>query len=621
MKTRCLLVSLLLVVSPWGLLLAQDGTDDQKSSKPAVVPVFSLSGPFTEMPMGDDMFFGAAGQESFQQLIEKLKKARDDDNVKAIVVLGGSTALGNAQIEEVRKAMDQIKAAGKEIHAHAVSLSMRGYVLLSGASKLSVVPNGDLWLTGLYGESLHLRGLLDKLGVVPDYLTCGAYKSAAEMFTVKEPSPEADENANWLLDGIFDSYVRLIGEGRGQSPEQVREWIDTGLFSPVKAKELGIIDAVEYRSGFESQLKSKYGEELKFDRKYGKKKGMDIDFSSPFGIFKFYAELLGGPKRSRSRKDSVAIVYVEGPIMSGQSNPSSFPFGSVGIAYSTPIRKALDKIADDGTVKAVVLRVNSPGGSAVASEIILQATRRVKEKKPFVVSMGDVAGSGGYYVACGADTIFADAATVTASIGVVAGKLATTNMWNRFGITFKSYERGENSGILSSGEPFSDAQRHALQSWMDEVYEVFKGHVLAIRGDRLKKDLEEMAGGRVFTGRQALDLGLVDRLGGLDDAIEHVAQQAGLKDYELRVVPRPKNLMELLTEGLQGGGEDDPRLSLAGAMKPAASSTSLAELAMPYLRELEPDRLRAVKMALDQLSILQREQISLTMPVIHVRER
>ena len=299
------------------------------------------------------------------------------------------------------------------------------------------------------------------------------------MFTVKEPSPEADENANWLLDGIFDSYVRLIGEGRGQSPEQVREWIDTGLFSPVKAKELGIIDAVEYRSDFESQLKSKYGEELKFDRKYGKKKGMDIDFSSPFGIFKFYAELLGGPKRSRSRKDSVAIVYVEGPIMSGQSNPSSFPFGSAGIAYSTPIRKALDKIAEDDTVKAVVLRVNSPGGSAVASEIILQATRRVKEKKPFVVSMGDVAGSGGYYVACGADTIFADAATVTASIGVVAGKLATTNMWNRFGITFKSYERGENSGILSSGEPFSDAQRHALQSWMhsNADHEIFSfGH-------------------------------------------------------------------------------------------------------------------------------------------------
>ena len=179
-----------------------------------------------------------------------------------------------------------------------------------------------------------------------------------------------------------------------------------------------------------------------------------------------------------------------------------------------------------------MLRVHSPGGSATASEIILNATKRVKAKKPFVVSMGGVAGSGGYYVACGADTIFADASTITASIGVVGGKFATTAMWNKVGITWKSYKRGANAGMLSSDSVFTPAERQKLQALMNEIYGVFKGHVTAIRGNRLKKKIDELAGGRVFTGRQALELGLVDKIGTLDDAIRFVAargQAQGLR--------------------------------------------------------------------------------------------
>src|SRR5262249_42540420 len=159
----------------------------------------------------------------------------------------------------------------------------------------------------------------------------------------------------------------------------------------------------------------------------------------------------------------------------------------------------------------------------------------VKAKKPFVVSMGDVAGSGGYYVACAADTIFADESTITGSIGVVSGKLVTTGMWNSVGVTFKEYQRGANSGMLSTSRPFSKQERDRMQSWMDEIYGVFKGHVTAIRGNRLKKPLDEIAGGRVYTGRQALDLGLVDKIGTLNDAIKYVAGEAKVKDYDVRV--------------------------------------------------------------------------------------
>ena len=220
----------------------------------------------------------------------------------------------------------------------------------------------------------------------------------------------------------------------------------------------------------------------------------------------------------------------------------------------------------------MVLRVNSPGGSAVASEIILNATKRVKAKKPFVVSMGSVAGSGGYYVSMGADTIFADASTITASIGVLGGKFATTDMWNKIGITWDSSRRGANAGLLSSDAVFTEAERKKMQGWMNDIYGVFKGHVVAARGAKLKKPIDELAAGRVFTGQQALELGLVDKIGTLDDAIQHVAEQAKLKDYEVRVYPEPKNFMEVLVEEMSDGDRDPNHLALpaSGVASPRA---------------------------------------------------
>jgi protease-4 len=230
-----------------------------------------------------------------------------------------------------------------------------------------------------------------------------------------------------------------------------------------------------------------------------------------------------------------------------------------------------------------------------------------------VVSMGDVAGSGGYYVACASDVIFADEATITASIGVVGGKLATTAMWQRIGVTFKTYKRGENAGLLASGDPFTPGERQRLQAWMDDVYKVFQGHVRAIRGGRLKKPLDELAGGRVFTGKQALDLGLVDRIGGLGDAIAHVAGQAKLTDYDVRIVPAPKNFLEQLIE--EASGASDDAAGLDARVRPMASGpASLVDLALPMLRHLDPARVAAVKDALRHLQLLQREGVLLMMP-------
>jgi protease-4 len=251
----------------------------------------------------------------------------------------------------------------------------------------------------------------------------------------------------------------------------------------------------------------------------------------------------------------------------------------------------------------------------VASEIILNATKRVADKKPMVVSMGDVAGSGGYYVACGVDRIFADRTTMTGSIGVVAGKVATTNMWGRVGINFHPIRRGKNADILSSAGKFSDEQRTQLQNWMDEVYGAFKGHVVAIRGERLKKPIDELAGGRVFTGEQALALGLVDEIGGLDDAVKYIAKEAGLKDYELESRPKATNFLEQILASLTGEEKED-----TGRLTTPRLSTSLLEQAAPLLQGADPRRVRLLQQAARQLDIVQTERLMLTMPLIDLRD-
>ncbi|WP_428939511.1 signal peptide peptidase SppA [Fontivita pretiosa] len=583
-----------------------------------VIPVFQLRGEITESPADPTLaLFGPPGI-SLRQLVEQMKQAAADESVRAVVLLDEGGSLGIAQIEEIRQAIKQLRDAGKDVYVHADSLTLGKYALFCGATRLSVVPTGDLWITGIFVEQPFVRGLLNKISVTPDFMTCGEYKSAAEIFMREGPSPQAEEMTNWLLDGVYATLIELIARGRNVSPEQVKTWIDNGPYSAEKARGLGMIDAVEHRQQFQEMLKSKYGSDVTFEKKYGQKKKPQMDLSSPFAIFKMWGEAMSAARKGKAAKDAVGVVYVEGPIVLGSRDPS--PLSAADrVATSTEIRKALDEAANDDSIKAVVLRINSPGGSAVASEIILDGTRRVKARKPLVVSMGNVAGSGGYYVACGSDIIFADSSTITGSIGVVAGKLVTTEMWRKVGVTWKSYARGRHAGILATAAPFSDEERQKIQSWMNEIYEVFKGHVREIRGSRLKKNLEDLAGGRVYTGQQALELGLVDKIGTLQDAIAYAAGQASIKDYDVRVVPEPKNFIEQLIAELTGAENDDSR-GLLRAGNFGVRTPSLWDLALPHLAGMDPQRIAAVREAFVQMTTLQDEGVVLMMPPMVVED-
>lgn len=616
---------------PWVLVLLISVTaatahaaDSKKkaaeSKKKRTVVVLSI-GRVSESPAADDFPFGAPLGSPLKDVVARLRRLSKDEKVDGLALLLGGSAIGTAQIEEVRQALAEVRKAKKEIYVHASSLGMDSYTLAAGASHICVTPTGDVNLPGLYGERVYLAGLFKMLGVQPDFLACGDYKSAAEMFTRTGPSKAAQENTDWLFDSLFATYVKLIASGRKVEEKKVKDWIDEGVFTAESAKKEGIIDSILDRREFVSLLKVKYGDKVVFNKRYGKKKRAEIDLSSPFGLMKFYSDLLsGGSGRRRSTKPAIAIVYVDGAINTGSGGANPFSLSPVGGAFSTPIRKALYKAADDDSVKAVVLRVSSPGGSALASEIILRATRVVKAKKPLIVSMGNVAGSGGYYVAMAADTIFADAATITGSIGVVGGKISTSGMFKRVGVNFHATKRGRSAGLFFSGDPMTDDERARMRKLMHEVYDVFKKHVVEARGKKLAKKIDELAGGRVFTGAQALKLGLVDKLGTMQDAIAYAAKKASLKEYEIRVLPRPLSFIDVLL-GDAANKKDNPNdISLPLRTRTVAPTFDVVRAALPHLEGLDPRRMSAVLRALQQLKILQRDGISLAMPELYLHQ-
>ncbi len=584
------------------------------------VAYFHLTGEMKESPAAPspfEMLGNMEGPRSFKDLLDRFKKARDDASVKAVLLTFENLSMGFAQLQELREAMQQVRAADKDVYVHAEELSTGFYALATAASQVNVVPTGDLWLTGFYAEAPYVKGTLDKLGIGTDFMHFEAYKSAGEMFYLDRPSKEAEENMNWLLDGMYAALVQMIADSRQLSVDKAQALIDAGPYTAEQALRAGLIDSVKHRQDLVQELKDRFdGAEIVKD--YGKDEGPEVpeDF---FGMVSFLMNMIKGTVKE-SEAPAVAVVYVEGAIMVGSGEPAS-PFGGGG-AFSTPVRKALDKAAKDDSVKAVVLRVDSPGGSALASEIILDASKRVAAKKPLIVSMGNVAGSGGYYVACGSHAIFADETTITASIGVLGGKFITTGMWDKIGTRWHEYQRGQNAAIMSSARAWNDREREKLETYMTTVYETFKGHVTACRGDKLTKPIGELAGGRVFTGKQALELGLVDKLGGLSEAVKFAAAQANVSDYEVRVIPRPKEPIEMLME-MFGGGPDDDEEEVEVRAAPARLFTldsPLMQTVLPVLQKLDPQRVRAMMRTLQRLELIHREGVITMMPqeiVIH----
>jgi protease-4 len=583
------------------------------------IAIIKLKGPLTEAPDALDLsaFLGSEAPQNMYNLLKTLKQARTDKEVRAIIFDIEQAALGFAQIQDLRDQFKALKAADKDVLIYCETLTTGTLLLGSSASKLVLMPKGVVDFTGMYGEASYYKNLLDKIGVEADILHCGAFKSAGEPFYRTGPSKEADEQTNRLFDSIFEQIVLNIAESRKLEPEQVRELIDKGIFSAKEAKEAKLVDDLQYRGEFIKKLKRQYGDETKFVADYGKKKGPEVDMSNPFAFFKLFSDLMN--ERDESDKPAIAVVYVEGMIVGGEEEPSIF--GGGGMAHSETIRKAILQAAREDNVKALILRVDSPGGSAIASEVICEATEQFKSSdRPFIVSMGNVAGSGGYYVSALADTIFAEPSTITGSIGVVGGKLVTKGLWDWCGITGHEYKRGKRADIMNGNRRFDEDERSVIMNYMTRTYEEFKDRVTQGRGKRIKGDLEPLAGGRVYTGKQALDVGLVDQLGSFADAIKHTASEAELGNkYELRIYPRPKTLGDILSEAF--GGKEDTDETVSTRLTAQTLGSRFAKLptiagALEALRAVDPTKAASLEKFLIQLELLAGERVILVGPPV-----
>ncbi len=582
-------------LAPQSLRAAAPEGAEKTPAAPTTWAHIELKGSYPEGPQMLSLF-GDAG-ESLSELIGRLDKAAKDDTVLGVVLKLDGPEIGRGKLNEFRQAIMRVKARGKKVVAFLDSASSGDYLVASACDEVVMPESGVLMLLGLRSEVSFYKNLFDFLGVKAEMLRVGEYKSAAEPYSRTEMSKEFREELEQVLGDFYDQMVEAVATGRGLDPEKVKTAIDNGPHTAAAAKELGLITRVAYEDELPEILKAgKPDATIKVAKRYGKKK-IDTDFSGFTGMVKMMNMLMGLEPQPRKSffGAKIAVIHASGMIMPGKSGSDLFGGSTLG---SDTLVKAIEKASSDAAVKAIVLRIDSPGGSALASDLIWRALEKVE--KPIVASMGDVAGSGGYYIAMGADSIFAEPGTITGSIGVVGGKIALEGLYNKIGITTSVVARGKNSGILSTTTGFTDSERAAMTKLLLDIYKQFTEK--AAKGRKMDVAvLEKLARGRIYSGATALKLGLVDKLGTLDDAFEHAKQLAKLgpdDKVERLILPRPVSPLESLFGPINP--EDQTRMATDAAL----SNT---------LQALAPDLADDLRFAL-QVNRLARESRLTLMP-------
>ena len=487
------------------------------------LPDYSPDDPFKK-------YFGGPDQ-SLTGLVMQFKKAKVDKRIKAVLLDVNLSGVGWGKAEEIRDAITDFRSSGKPVYAYIEFGLNKEYYIATACDKIISPPPGELFINGLAADVMFFRGSLDKLGIYPDIYQIGKYKSAGDMFTQKQMTDAHREYINSLLDDLYNRYINTIAQARKKTPEEVRALIDNAPYNAQQAKDAGLIDDAMYKDEVEKQLKTLLG--YKENDTLSAVRGSEYRDVSP--------ESLGLNEGER-----IAVIYATGTIDSGSSQNS--PSGEQSIGSDT-VAKALNDAAADKTIKAIVLRVDSPGGSGLASDIIWRAVDQANKKKPVVISMSDVAASGGYYISASAAKIVAQPSTITGSIGVVAGKPVMRGFYDWLGISNEYVLRGKTAGLFRATEKFSDEERAKFEEWIKTTY--YRDFVPKVAKGRSKDPeyIDSVGQGRVWTGGQARERGLVDEFGGLDKAIEVAKQLAKIpadKGVERVILPYPTTFLQQL---------------------------------------------------------------------------
>lgn len=482
-------------------------------------------GPFDSF---DFTSFSAGQTTGLNDLLNSLKKAAEDEHIQGILLDLSMVPSGWATIDEIREALLNFRETGKFIVSYGENYTQKAYYLATVADEILLHPEGMIDFRGLQAESIFFKNMLDRLGIEPQLIRHGDYKSAGEPFVLDRMSPENREQTMAIIQHLWDHLLANIQTTRQLDAAHLNRVANGALTrNATLALESNMIDGIMYRDELRASLNARLEQEAE----------EDLNLVS-LGRY-MRAPLPKSMVQPRSR-DKIAVVYASGSILPGEG--SGRTIGSASMA------KALREARLDTTVKAIVFRINSPGGSALASDVILREVKLAAAEKPVIASMGNVAASGGYYIAVGADKIVASPSTLTGSIGVF-GLLPNMQHFfdDKLGITFDHVKTNELADLGSIHRPMTPTERRLMQEMVEQIYNTFIGHVAEERDMPLTR-VDELGGGRVWSGVEALDNGLVDAFGGMTYAIEQAAEMAGLEKYRIVEYPTRKDFFTRIME-------------------------------------------------------------------------
>lgn len=504
-------------------------------------------------------------ERSLSSLLLQLRKAKADKRVGAVLLDIDIITSGWGKSEELRDAIADFRASGKPVYAYMEYGANKEYYVATACDKIYVAPIGELAIVGLAADVVSLGGSLDKLGIKADFYQIGKYKTAPEQYTRKEMSDANREVLNSILDDFFNRFVADVAVARHKTDADVRALIDNAPLRAEEAKQVGLIDDAKYRDEVEGELKKRLG--YKDDDKLNTVSEAEYRRVDPQSL-------------NLNQGEKIAIIYASGAIMSGSSTGGG-AFGEQTVGSDT-VSRAIKDAGDDKSIKAIVLRVDSPGGTSFASDIIWHAVEGAKRKKPVVVSMADVAASGGYYISTGAMKIVAEPSTITGSIGVFAGKPVMKGFYDWIGVKDEYVTRGKFAAMYRETEPFTDEERKKFETMLNDFYH--KDFVPKVAQGRKRDEayIDSIGQGHVWTGAQGKQNGLVDEFGGLDKAVEIAKGLANIpadKGVRRVVLPVPRTFLQQYF----GGGDDEATVQ---AEKQNAALNALPEDVRRHLRYL-----------------------------------
>ncbi len=569
-----------------------DAGDDEAPAKGQIVKI-KLSEALLERPAGFKLSlssFGPSKAPALSSLIITLNRAIKDADVTGVYLDLQSFSLSMSQVQELGALLQNLHKAGKHVTVFSSEYDLQTYLLASYADTIIMPENGNVMLPGVRMELMFWKGLLTKIHVQADMVQVGQYKGAEESFTRESASPQFKAQIDGLVDAFYAQLIATVSANRKLDEAAVTAAIDEGWMPAKRAKELKLVDHLMSEQEVEKYLNKTSPSGVVFFSYYCETKNQRLELDNPLAIF----QLLGAEKKStRTVQPAIAVIYADGEITDDRAGPADEDNGTV-----TPslIRKAINKAVADDLVKAIVLRIDSPGGSASASDEIWQILKAADKKKPITVSMGRLAASGGYYIACAGRSITAEPATITGSIGVVGGKIVIKGLTDWAGLNVQPFSRGKHADLFSTQTPFSEEERNYVRGLMTETYGLFTSRVKAGRGDKIKA-IEAVAQGRLFSGNAAVTAGLVDQVGTLNETIQRAAQEAKIeKSFQIIVYPEAKTIADIIREGFSVDTKMPAELSVVFKALP---------------REYQSEFLKMLNMT----QTLQQEKILLALPV------